>query len=213
MTSLRTKQLNPRDGYNLWAQTYASEEDPIRKCSDKLIANWLGDLRGKLILDVGCGTGKFCRLASKKGAAKIIGVDLSPKMLEEAKKNCRDASLKEMDLSKEKIEGHFDVVVCALVLDHIWDLRFALANLIDNLAKDGVLLITDLHPFQIMKGAKRTFRDEKSKQIIEIKHHVHSFERYYEILSQTPAFIEEVVEPKCRGERMVFGMRIRNRNQ
>jgi malonyl-CoA O-methyltransferase len=209
MFSRRIKQLTPREGYDLWAQTYAHEENPIKKYSDELITNWLGDVKDKTVLDVGCGAGKFCQLVHEKGAARIVGADLSPKMIEEARKNCKGAELELTDLTTETIKGQFDVVICALVLGHIWDLDFVLVNLVNNLTPDGVLLITDFHPFQTLKGAKRTFQDKKSKQSVEIKHHLHSFENYFRILAGTNAFVGELVEPKWQDEPVVFGMKIR----
>ncbi|HTH54895.1 MAG TPA: class I SAM-dependent methyltransferase [Cyclobacteriaceae bacterium] len=213
MFSRKIKQLNPLEGYDLWAQTYATEDNPIKRYSDELITNWLGDVRGKSVLDVGCGTGRFCSFAQENGAAKIVGTDLSPQMIKKAKENCGDAELRVADLSKERIEGQFEVVICALVLGHIWELDFVLGNLVNNLAPDGLLLITDFHMAQTLKGAKRTFEDKKSKQVVEIKHHLHSFETYYRILSQANAVVDEVVERKWQGEPVVFGMKIRKRSE
>jgi protein arginine N-methyltransferase 1 len=42
-------------------------------------------LKGKVVLDVGCGTGILCLLAAKAGAKKVIGVDMSS-IIERAKK-------------------------------------------------------------------------------------------------------------------------------
>lgn len=211
--SRKIKQLNPLEGYNLWAQTYAGEENPIKCFSDELISNWLGDTKGKSVLDVGCGAGKFCQLALEKGASRVVGIDLSPKMIEESRKNCGSAELKVMDVSKEKVEGQFDMVICGLVLGHISDLHFVLPNLIDNLKPTGILLITDFHQVQTLKGAKRTFKDHQSKQVVEIKHHLHSFETYFRILPQARAFVDETAERKWQGEPVVFGMKIRKRVQ
>lgn len=212
MFSRRPKKLSPLEGYNLWAQTYAKEENPIKKYSDELITNWLGDLKGKSLLDVGCGTGKFCNLARKKGARKIVGTDLSPKMIEETKKQSGDAELRVIDVSKENIEGQFDVVICSLVLGHISNLEFALTNLIGNMNHDGTLLITDFHPFQTLKGAKRTFKSG-GNQLTEVEHHLHLFEKYFAVISNTNAFVEELMEPKWQNEPVVFGMKIRRRDK
>ena len=212
MFSRAPKKLKPLEGYNLWSQTYATEQNPIKKYSDELITDWLGDLKGKSLLDVGCGTGKFCKIASEKGAVKIVGTDLSPKMVEEARKESSDAELKVVDISREKVEGQFDVVVCALVLGHVSDLEYALANLIGNLNGNGTLLITDFHPFQTLKGAKRTFKNGQN-QNVEVEHHLHLFEKYFGILSKAKAFVEELVEPKWQDEPAVFGMKIRKRGQ
>jgi malonyl-CoA O-methyltransferase len=205
----KIKKLNPLEGYNRWAQSYAHESNPIKKYSDELIQNWLVDVKGKSVLDVGCGAGWLCALAKQKGASKIVGTDFSQAMVDEAKKKVRDVELKCVDLSKEGIEGVFDFVVCSLVLGHISNLDFALNNLINNLSPDGVLLITDFHPFQTLKGAKRTFNDEKTKRKFEVEHHLHLFEKYFTIASKSRAHVDELMEPCWKGEPVVFGMKIR----
>jgi malonyl-CoA O-methyltransferase len=211
MFSRRIKKLNPLEGYNLWAQTYAHEENPIKKYSDDLISNWLVNVNGKSVLDVGCGAGKFCMMARERGANRIVGTDLSPKMIEETKKCIESAELQVLDVSKKKIEGQYDFVICALVLGHISNLEFVLNNLLSNLSTDGILLITDFHPYQTLKGAKRTFKDSKSNQNVEVEHHLHLFEKYFKIISESNAFVEELVEPSWKGEPVVFGMKIRKR--
>ena len=44
-----------------------------------------GFFQGKVVLDVGCGTGILSMLAAKAGAAKVIGVDASPKIIDTAR--------------------------------------------------------------------------------------------------------------------------------
>ena len=43
--------------------------------------NLLGDLAGKSILDLGCGEGFYTRKFKQKGAATVVGVDISEKMI------------------------------------------------------------------------------------------------------------------------------------
>ena len=45
----------------------------------------LPDLNGLTILDLGCGFGEHCKGFIEKGAAKVVGIDISEKMLEVAK--------------------------------------------------------------------------------------------------------------------------------
>ncbi|MCK4715066.1 MAG: methyltransferase domain-containing protein, partial [Candidatus Aenigmarchaeota archaeon] len=42
----------------------------------------LGDIKGKSVLDVGCGSGFFTRLIREKGAVNVIGTDVEKKMIE-----------------------------------------------------------------------------------------------------------------------------------
>ena len=44
----------------------------------------LPDFRGKRVLDLGCGFGWHCRYAAEQGAAQVMGIDLSEKMLAKA---------------------------------------------------------------------------------------------------------------------------------
>ena len=44
------------------------------------------DLQGKSVLDLGCGYGWHCRFAAGRGAKRVLGLDLSEKMIAEAKK-------------------------------------------------------------------------------------------------------------------------------
>ena len=44
--------------------------------------NLLGELTGKSMLDLGCGEGFYTRQFRQKGAVRVVGVDLSPKMIE-----------------------------------------------------------------------------------------------------------------------------------
>ncbi|MBT3387282.1 MAG: class I SAM-dependent methyltransferase [Desulfobacula sp.] len=46
----------------------------------------LGDVKEKTILDLACGEGIYSRKISSMGAARVVGVDISPKMIELARK-------------------------------------------------------------------------------------------------------------------------------
>ncbi len=209
----KRKTLDPLAAYNRWAPTYFNESNPIKKLSDELIEKWLTDVEGKSFLDVGCGAGRFCKIAFERGASRILGVDLSPAMIEEAKKKCWGAEFKCVDFSNEKIHGQFDVVVCALVLGHIHSLDFVLTNLLDAVSPDGVLMITDFHPFLTLQGARRTFTEKKSGKTFEVEHHLHLFEEYFSCLARSNAYVQELIEPCWQGKPVVFGMKIKKHSR
>ena len=48
---------------------------------------------GKTILDVGCGSGRFCIAFAQNGAEKVIGVDFAPAMIEIANKLAAEAGV------------------------------------------------------------------------------------------------------------------------
>ena len=89
----------------------------------------LGDLRGRRVLDVGCGTGRLAAALTERASAKVWGVDASPEMLAEARaKLPRGAALKEARAEALPFkDGWFERVVLWLVV-HLVDRAAALAE-------------------------------------------------------------------------------------
>ena len=50
-------------------------------------------LKGKSVLDLGCGYGWHCKYSAEQGAEEILGIDLSRKMIGEAKKRNSDSRI------------------------------------------------------------------------------------------------------------------------
>jgi ubiquinone/menaquinone biosynthesis C-methylase UbiE len=104
-----------------------------------------GDLRGRRVLEVGCGTG---RLAAELAAvARIWAVDTSPEMLEQARRNApskvgfRQASADDLPFR----DGWFERVVARLVI-HLLDRPRAFAEWRRVLAPDGRAVIATFDP-------------------------------------------------------------------
>jgi 2-polyprenyl-3-methyl-5-hydroxy-6-metoxy-1,4-benzoquinol methylase len=53
----------------------------------------LAPLEGKRILDVGCGSGRYCIAFALGGAARVTGLDVAPKMLELAREHAYRAGV------------------------------------------------------------------------------------------------------------------------
>ena len=76
------------------------------------------------VLDLGCGLGYFAREARARGARQVIGVDLSERMLEEARRRTDDAGIVYVRSSLEAYAAEpasFDLVVSTLALHYIAD--------------------------------------------------------------------------------------------
>ncbi len=199
--------LSPKEGYNRWAATYSKESNPIKDLSDKGILKFLPDVQSKIVLDAGCGTGHFCKVLSDRGASKIIGIDFSSAMIETAKQNCPAAEFYSEDISIQFLEKEtFDLIICALVLGHIIDIRPALENLAVALKKGGTLLISDFHPFLTLQHAKRTFKDA-SGSLFEIKHHLHLFQDIIQCLHQHQIVVETLEEPLWHDAPVIYIMK------
>ncbi|GAB4052591.1 class I SAM-dependent methyltransferase [Catellatospora paridis] len=107
-----------------------------------------GDVRGRRVLDAGCGSGPLSEALRARGAV-VAGFDSSPVMVELARKRLgEDADLQVADLSLPLpfADGAFDDVVVSLVLHYLQDWKAPLAELRRVLKPGGRLLLSVNHP-------------------------------------------------------------------
>lgn len=90
------------------------------------------------VLDLGCGTG-LSGVALKPFAKRMVGLDLSPRMLEQARGRGIYAALEEADLLEwlPRHRAAFDLVAAADVLNYLGDLAPALRAIAGALAPGG----------------------------------------------------------------------------
>lgn len=100
------------------------------------------------VLDVGCGTGEFERMAIEKfPQLTIVGVDMSPVMLERTRKKMAafprvSFETAEAEALPFEAEG-YDVVILASVLHHVRDPETALRECARGLRPHGKLVLVD----------------------------------------------------------------------
>lgn len=170
--------LHPRDGYRLWAPTY-SQETAISSLETALVDAMTPPLTGLRLLDAGCGTGRRLRACA---AASVVGVDLSPEMIEagiglgEPYPHIRTlvGDVRRLPLP----DAGFDVLWCRLVIGHLPDYPAAYAELARVAAPGAVVIVTDFHAAAHAAGHRRTFRE--GGVVHEIVHYVHPIEAQIE---------------------------------
>jgi len=105
------------------------------------------------IMDLGTGVGRLALLLAEEGASEVVGVDISPAMLEVAeylrlssaspaasRVSFRLASAQRMPFRGES----FDAIVCRLVLDHSHKPEHIVQELARLLKPGGILILADL---------------------------------------------------------------------
>ena len=104
-------------------------------------------LPDKAILDFGGGTGLLA-LPLAKQAQSVTLVDISEKMLEQARLKAEQQDIKniqflEQNLLANPLEQQFDLIVVSRVLHHMPDLDATLAMFYHHLRENGQVLIAD----------------------------------------------------------------------
>lgn len=109
----------------------------------------LPELRGRRVLDLGCGYGWFCRWARDAGASQVVGIDVSEKMLARAGAYPADPALtyRRADLETVELPPHsFDVVFSSLAFHYVARLDRLLTQVHRALAAGGFLVFSAEHP-------------------------------------------------------------------
>jgi SAM-dependent methyltransferase len=107
----------------------------------------LGDLRGRRVLDVGCGTGRVAALLAERHGCRVWGVDVSPGMLAVARERVpRGVGLKLAPAEHLPFrDGTFERAAMTLVVHHL-DRAQAFAELVRVLERGGRLVFLTFDP-------------------------------------------------------------------
>ena len=109
----------------------------------------LGSVKNKAILDLGCGFGDHAKKLSKKGAKKIIGLDISSKLIGFAKqqniRNC-NFSVRSMEKVLPFKNNTFDIVLSSLAIHYVKNLQRLFSEVHRVLKKGGVFAFSIGHP-------------------------------------------------------------------
>ena len=177
----------------------------------------IGDVRGRLVLDLACGEGYNTRILARKGA-KVTGVDFSEKLIELAKgeeaKEKLGICYRVLDATdlKEFPSNHFDLVTCFMSLQDIKNYKKAISEVARVLRNQGRFVFSLPHPcFEtIIVNRKRTSATKRyfgaAKYTVQWKmerlakpFRTTSFHRtltdYFDALFRSKLFVSRLVEP------------------
>jgi SAM-dependent methyltransferase len=107
-----------------------------------------GRLDGAAVLDAGCGTGAQADWLLDQGAS-VVGIDVSPRMIEEAQRRCPSGRFLVADLARPlPLEpASLDGITCSLALHYVADWSVPLRSFASALRPGGWAVISLDHPF------------------------------------------------------------------
>ena len=109
----------------------------------KMILDEAGVKEGVRVLDVACGTGVLIPDYLARGAASVVGIDLSPEMAKIARVKFPEDKVRILcgDAEKEEFDGAFDVIMIYNAFPHFPEPEALIVNLCRYLAPGGSLTV------------------------------------------------------------------------
>ena len=176
------------------------------------------DLKDKAVLDLGCGFGEHCKRFVESGAKKVVGIDISEKMLEIAKIENADPKITYINMPMEdisKLNEKFDVVVSSLAFHYVEDFSGVVKNIYDMLNEKGIFLFSQENPLcTCFSGGNRWTKDENGNKLYinlsnygvegerestwfvdNVKKYHRTFSSIINTLIETGFTVEKMVEP------------------
>ena len=118
---------------------------PMARHSRRLMRRMTDDLAPRSILDIGGGEGSLLQtLGAAHPNAKMTGTDLAATAVELARKQMPQAEFAVLDVTKARLPGTFDLIVCADVVEHIDDDQAALNNMAAMTSPGGHVVVATL---------------------------------------------------------------------
>jgi len=114
--------------------------------------NLFGDVKGKKLLEIGCGSGHSLKYHADKGAAELWGLDMSNKQLENANNYLRENNYTAKLICSPMEEecgipkNYFDFVYSIYAIGWTTDLENTFIKIAAYLKKDGVFIFSWKHP-------------------------------------------------------------------
>ena len=144
-TWLREQRLRAETDYDTrYSATYDTDAEPMTSIHRRFVRRVVrASPVGGTVLDAACGTGKYFGIVLSAGR-KVVGVDQSVGMLDQARAKFPTAELIKSSLQELDLEPDFDGLLCIDAMENVppEDWPAVLANLHRVLHPDGLLYLT-----------------------------------------------------------------------
>ena len=185
--------------YDRWALSYDHQPDNLMLALDEQVCSALleeTEIGGRVIADIGCGTGRHWKKIQDRSPGRLLGYDVSAGMLRILNEKYPQAEtrLLENDRLTDLGDGSCDLILSTLTVAHIRQLEAALTEWNRVLRPGGEIIITDYHPDALARGGKRTFRD--GSQVIAIRNYIHPLRKIQEITAKLRLSVVSLTEKK-----------------
>ena len=168
------RTVDVRTGYREWVPTY---EQTVEDAMDIALLDELREPSWPAVeraADLGCGTGRTAAWLREHGVTAIDGVDITPEMLEVARRRGLHDRLVEADVADTGLEsGAYDLVIASLVDEHLAKLEPLYREAFRLAQCDAFFVLVAFHPHFIIASGMPTHFTDRSGEELAIDTHVH----------------------------------------
>lgn len=129
----------------------------------------ISTLKGKSVLDLGCGSGHFAMYCIENGAANVLGVDISRNMIKMAKQKNKHKKIEYVCMPIEDLElqdQKFDLIISSLAVHYIKDYSNLVKKVSSLLKENGEFIFSTEHPIvTARKGMNNWIKDDKGEKL------------------------------------------------
>lgn len=184
--------------YDLWSELYESDDNPLLAIEAPAFARLLPEALGDhAVLDLGAGTARHAPLVLARGG-EYTGLEASRGMLVQARRRLEGtpARLLECDLEAPwPLDGaRFDVLVSALVIEHIADLTTFFARCREAARPGACIVLTAMHPTLFLRDTNAGFLDPETGQKVRAVSYPHTIADMVNGAIGAGFVVEELVE-------------------
>ena len=199
------RETDPEVAYDIWSKEYDQQPDNLMLALDEQIFTALSNqtsITGKMLADIGCGTGRHWKFLLDKRPKSLAGYDVSRGMLEKLKQKFPEAETHrlERDLLPDIDSSSIDLLISTLTVAHIENIGEAFTEWNRVVKPGGNLIITDYHPQALAKGGKRTFK--QGQTLFAVRNYIHTLQHIREIADvlnwELVQFIEKRIDESMR---------------
>ena len=131
-------RLASKGDWDDWTNTYETQRR-LDVIFGRLLSD--SDLRGRTVLDAGCGGGHFSAAACQRGAA-VTSLDVGGNLLAQVARRCESRRIVGSILELPFPDGSFDIVLSTEVVEHTTDPLRGLREVVRVVRPGGRVVIT-----------------------------------------------------------------------
>ena len=160
---MKQNRYDDRDFFEKYSQMERSKKGLAGAGEWYELKKMLPDFRGKRVLDLGCGFGWHCIYAAEHGAASVVGVDISRRMLERAARMAKAPQIEYICMPLEDYQPEketFDTVLSSLVFHYVESFADVCRMIFTALKPGGDFVFSVEHPVFTAEGRQDWCYDE-----------------------------------------------------